>query len=131
VIPTADAKARAAAMLGQVQTTESSAAVAKRILSGPDAPAAQIQAAVDGKDGLQGPDGERGARGPAGPVGPAPEHEWDGTKLRFELPDGSWGEKVDLRGPKGEAGRDGVGGGVLVKQVAAAPSFGWMPGGWQ
>jgi hypothetical protein len=41
---------------------------------------------------LQGEDGEDGA------VGPMPRHEWSGTRLRFEKPDGSWGEWVELRG---------------------------------
>jgi hypothetical protein len=102
------------------------------MLTGPEAPAAQLAVAVDGKDGapgLDGKDGDRGPRGPEGPIGPAPEHEWDGTKLRFEQPDGAWGKAVDLKGEKGEPGRDGVGG-VIVQQAAAAPSFGWFPGGW-
>lgn len=78
----------------------------------------------DGEKGDQGPQGERGERGqqgergprgligPRGEVGPMPEHEWDGTSLRFEEPDG-WGEWVNLKGEKGdkgEPGRNGVGG---------------------
>lgn len=78
----------------------------------------------DGNKGGQGPQGERGERGqqgergprgltgPRGEVGPMPEHEWDGTRLRFEEPDG-WGEWVNLKGEKGdkgEPGRNGVGG---------------------
>lgn len=42
-----------------------------------------------------------------GDIGPAPEHEWDGTRLRFQNPDGSWGEWVDLRGKPGKPGKPG------------------------
>jgi len=53
----------------------------------------------------------KGDRGPPGPKGDPPDHEWQGTKLRFEKPDGGWGELVDLRGPKGARGQKGGGGG--------------------
>lgn len=45
-------------------------------------------------------------RGPPGPPGPMPEHEWDGTRLRFQQgPDGHvWGRWTDLVGPPGRAG---------------------------
>lgn len=33
--------------------------------------------------------------------GPAPAHEWSGTRLRFENPDGTFGDAVNLRGPRG------------------------------
>jgi hypothetical protein len=134
VSPSDDARRRASAILGESPPAEGAAAVARRILTGPQAADASLAVAVDGKDGapgLDGKDGQRGPRGPEGPIGPAPEHEWDGTKLCFEQPDGSWGEAVDLKGPKGEPGRDGVGGGGIVQQSTGAPSFGWMPGGWQ
>ncbi|MHC5077181.1 MAG: hypothetical protein ACYTFM_12245, partial [Planctomycetota bacterium] len=39
-----------------------------------------------------------------GAVGPKPDHEWVGTELRFENPDGSWGGWADLVGPQGEIG---------------------------
>jgi hypothetical protein len=42
-----------------------------------------------------------------GETGSTPEHEWDGTKLRFQHADGTWGEWVDLRGTKGKPGQDG------------------------
>lgn len=51
--------------------------------------------------GVQGPDGdpgERGPEGPAGPRGPMPKHEWKNGLLRFENPDGSWGQWQDLQG---------------------------------
>lgn len=35
--------------------------------------------------------------------GKTPEHEWDDTQIRFQNPDGSWGEWVDLRGRPGPA----------------------------
>lgn len=59
------------------------------------------------RTGPQGPAGQQGPQGSVGPSGPAPEHEWDGTKLRFKNPNGSWGPWIDLKGPKGEKGKDG------------------------
>lgn len=73
---------------------------------------------IQGPEGPQGPQGEQGAKGDPGPkgdtgaAGPAgadgapglpPEHEWQGTALRFKEPDGSWGQAVDLRGPAGSS----------------------------
>lgn len=94
---------------------------------------------ADGKDGARGEtgargaDGARGERGPAGPRGPAgrdgvdgkdgergpaPDHQWRGTKLRFQKPDGTWGKLVDL---KGEPGKQGSG-------VTVTPAGGiWTP----
>lgn len=49
-----------------------------------------------------------------GADGHTPAHEWKGSKLRFEKPDGTWGEWVDLRGKPGKDGKSGtvvVGGG--------------------
>lgn len=57
-----------------------------------------------GDPGAPGPKGDQGEPGPKGDKGDAPEHKWDGTKLAFRHPDGSWGKKVDLRGPKGDVG---------------------------
>lgn len=62
---------------------------------------------LDGTDGKDGRDGRDGTDGKDGAVGPAPKHEWRGTKLRFQQPDGSWGKLVDLQGPKGERGPTG------------------------
>lgn len=94
--------------------------------TGPAGPAGQ-----QGEQGAPGPKGDRGAMGPQGPEGPQgpkgsqgdpgpkgdvgdtgpagadgapglpPEHEWQGTALRFKEPGGSWGQSVDLRGPAG------------------------------
>lgn len=66
-----------------------------------------------GDTGPQGPRGPKGDTGPAGADGAVPAHEWKGTKLRFQKPDGEWGKLVDLKGEKGE--RSGGG---------AAPSIG-------
>ena len=40
--------------------------------------------------------------GTMGTDGKIPNHKWDGTKLSFENPDGSYDDGVDLQGPKGE-----------------------------
>jgi hypothetical protein len=64
-----------------------------------------------GEQGIQGPKGDKGEKGDRGEVGPMPKHEWDGTRIRFERPDGSWGEWVDLRGVRG------VNGETIVQQV--------------
>ncbi|WP_299458368.1 hypothetical protein [uncultured Microscilla sp.] len=37
-----------------------------------------------------------------------PRHEWNGSQLRFENKDGSWGNYVDLKGEKGDKGDQGV-----------------------
>lgn len=55
--------------------------------------------------------GERGDPGPQGETGPMPSHEWQGTKLRFEQPDGTWGKLTDL---KGEPGKEGAAGRTVV-----------------
>ena len=66
------------------------------------------QDGADGKDGRDGTDGKDGAKGD---TGPAPAHQWRKTKLRFQKPDGTWGDYVDLQGPEGKAG---TGGGVRI-----------------
>jgi hypothetical protein len=43
-------------------------------------------------------------------MGPMPDHEWEGTKLRFQRAKKLWGEWVDLRGPAG-SGAAFIGGG--------------------
>lgn len=48
------------------------------------------------------------ATGHQGDPGPQPKHTWHEnypTRVAFENPDGSWGEFVDLRGPRGTQGR--------------------------
>lgn len=83
-------------------------AVAERLAANPPATGERGTAGERGERGLRGSTGPRGPAGPEGPIGPMPRHEWDGTRLRFEQPDGSWGDWVDL---KGRAGRNGGGGG--------------------
>lgn len=60
----------------------------------------------------------KGKDGDPGPKGDKPDHEWQGTQLRFERPDGSWGELVDLRGPKGAKGSRGASVAIGGQQVA-------------
>lgn len=62
-------------------------------------------------ESIVGPRGPKGDQGEQGPIGPMPDHQWDGTRLRFEEPDGDWGKYVDLRGPIGLPGAGGGGGG--------------------
>ena len=39
-----------------------------------------------------------------------PKHEWEGNRLRFQNPDGSWGQWIDLRGKPGEKIKGDTGG---------------------
>lgn len=62
------------------------------------------------------------AAGKPGPMGPMPDHQWDGTKLRFQKPSG-WGSFVDLQGPKGDDGktpRGYQGGPIFVEGAGGA-----------
>ena len=36
-----------------------------------------------------------------------PKHQWVGTALQFENPDGTWGNAIDLKGDRGEKGEKG------------------------
>jgi hypothetical protein len=45
--------------------------------------------------------------GAMGLKGDKPAHEWDDTWLRFENPDGMWGDYVDLKGEQGDMGPQG------------------------
>jgi hypothetical protein len=73
-----------------------------------------------GPVGPEGPRGEEGPPGPQGDAGPPPEHQWDGTKLRFRHPDGQWGRWVDLRGLVGETGAGG--GPISIGDAADTPT---------
>ena len=42
-----------------------------------------------------------GEKGDKGDIGPMPKHDWSGTALRFQNPDGTWGNRVDLKGEPG------------------------------
>lgn len=74
----------------------------------------------DGRDGKDGIDGKNGVDGLSikGDKGDKPNHQWKGTKLKFELPNGEWGKEVDL------AGKDGIGryfgGSTGVKNITSA-----------
>lgn len=46
--------------------------------------------------------GKRGKKGDKGKPGRIPKHEWNGTLIRFENPDGSWGEWKNLQGVPSE-----------------------------
>lgn len=48
-----------------------------------------------------------------------PDHQWKGTKLRFQKPDGDWGKFTDLKGDPGKAGASG--GGFSMGTSAGAP----------
>jgi len=88
-------------------------------------PGIQGKAGINGKDGVTGNTGAIGAAGPRGIEGlqgndgtPGmsplpPNHRWVGTQLQFQLPDGSWGLLVDLKGREGtgSTGISVVGGG--------------------
>lgn len=43
-------------------------------------------------------------KGDKGDVGERPAHEWDGTKIRFQNKDGTWGKWTDLKGKDGQTG---------------------------
>lgn len=70
--------------------------------------AAQIVAAAKGEQGEPGPKGDK------------PAHEWKGSKLRFEQPDGTWGKFVDLKGPAGKNGSQQV---VSIGYAASSPGL--------
>lgn len=80
----------------------------------------EFLASLAGKDGLDayqvakvaGFEGDVGdwlkqLQGPKGDTGPMPGHEWDGTRIRFQLPDGTWGAWVDIKGRDGDDGDPG------------------------
>jgi hypothetical protein len=75
----------------------------------------------DGKPGKDGEDGEDGEKGDK------PKHKWDGTKLYFEKPDGTWGRGVDLKGKQGMPGSSGSDGGraigTLIRVQLAGAEF--------
>lgn len=60
-----------------------------------------------GERGPAGVDGRDGAEGAQGAMGPMPGHQWDGGKLAFQNPDGSFAPSVDLQGPQGVQGPEG------------------------
>lgn len=61
----------------------------------------------DGLPGKDGQDGKNGADGAQGDKGDKIRHEWRGTWLRLENPDGTMGQLVNLQGEKGARGENG------------------------
>ena len=61
--------------------------------------------------------GPPGPPGPPGPKGDKPAHSWEDTALRFENPDGTWGELVELRGPRGFMAGGAGGSTTIVNNV--------------
>lgn len=60
-----------------------------------------------------------------------PDHQWDGTRLRFEEPDGSWGKYVDLKGQPGQRGASGGGGtGMTAAERLQLQTLLGIFGGW-
>lgn len=57
-----------------------------------------------GPIGPIGPVGPVGPQGIQGPIGPIPNHEWQGSSLRFQTGPDTWGQFVDLTGPAGPVG---------------------------
>jgi len=64
------------------------------------------------KNGKNGADGKDG-KSIVGDKGDKPDHKWEGTKLKFEKPDGSWGKAIDLKGKDGKSGSSFFGGGLF------------------
>lgn len=50
--------------------------------------------------------GVKGETGDTGDTGPMPDHQWVGTSLQFEVPEGGYGDLVDLKGDKGDSADD-------------------------
>jgi hypothetical protein len=50
--------------------------------------------------------GVQGETGDTGETGPMPDHQWSGTSLQFEVPEGGYGDLVDLKGDKGDNADD-------------------------
>jgi hypothetical protein len=63
--------------------------------------------AKKGEDGQDGQDGQVGQDGQDGESAISIHHEWNGTSIRFQKTDGSWGDWVDLKGNAGEQGAVG------------------------
>lgn len=85
---------------------------------GPQGP--QGPTGAEGPIGATGATGATGPVGPQGPVGATPNSEWQGSKLRFQQGDGSWGNFSDLLGPQGPQGLRGPQG-----VIGPIPSHEW------
>lgn len=75
---------------------------------GPQGPAGPAgRDGLPGKDGHHGKDGVDGKDGAQGRAGPMPRHEIDGTRVRFEVAPRTWGDWIELIGPRGPRGPSG------------------------
>ena len=59
---------------------------------------------VDYHDGEPGKTPQKDVDYFDGKPGKTPNHQWEGTKIRFQNPDSTWGQWVDLKGMKGDPG---------------------------
>jgi hypothetical protein len=75
----------------------------------------------DGRDGIDGLNGRDGIDGRDGVDGSMPMHQLDGKRLRFQLPDGSWGEWIDLSAFSDSIGSSN-GGSVSIQKFYASES---------
>lgn len=114
-----------ALMLKQAELIAEIAPLARAKAEPAPAPA-QGEKGDRGDTGDRGPHGKTGDRGEKGEKGDKPDHEWQGTALRFEKPDGTWGESVDLKGPAGKRG--GGGGGSAAPAPLKSPVMTWTAG---
>lgn len=84
-----------------------------------------------GERGEPGPQGPQGPEGPPGPRGPQGEDGLSAYEVAVQA--GFKGTRAEwLASLKGEPGRDGVGGGVLIQQVSGGTGTGnsYFPTGW-
>jgi hypothetical protein len=75
-----------------------------------------------GEQGIQGIQGVQGEQGIQGLKGEKPAHQWSGTVLTFENPDGSFDAGVDLKGPQGIQGETGPAGTTSYLGLTDVPS---------
>lgn len=78
-------------------------------------------------DPVEGPIGLTGPQGVQGVKGDKPAYEWNGTQIRFQNPDCSWGPWVNLVGPPGPCG-NGQQGNVGNQGPAGPAGPGGAPG---
>jgi hypothetical protein len=63
--------------------------------------------------------GRTGNGGKTGDIGETPKHQWQGSALRFQKPDETWGKYVELRGLPGQGGGGAAGGAILNGRLKA------------
>ena len=89
--------------------------------TGPDG--AQGPIGPEGPAGPQGIQGPQGLKGDQGVKGDTPDHEWGGTSLRFQNPDGTWSVWTNLKGDKGDKGDQGPAGPNNTDYMVLNPTF--------